>query len=273
MERSTRRFLRGGTRADHEADMTREVSVLRLLLPIFMLFRLLHLSTGQGSASGDGRADSGGDAGDGKPGDGQGDAGKPPAQDEPRFTQAELDRVAGQTRAEAKRKAEQDVANALGVPLDEAKAIIAERQQRVEAEKTEAQKATEAANKARSEADDAKKTAAQETLRARAVVALVKAKLNPDRLDRATVLLLADVDADADADAVDAAATKLAEETPEWFTGEAAQPPPANGNPGGAPPRGQSDAKGLDAGRKRSQDRRTTPNTDDDPLGAFQRVG
>lgn len=76
---------------------------------------------------------------------------------EPKFTQADLDRVAGDTRKKARETALAEALKELGVDkLDDAKALVTSAREKADADKTEAQKATDradAAEKKRLEAE------------------------------------------------------------------------------------------------------------------------
>ena len=88
---------------------------------------------GGGAPGGDGGAGGGAPAGGAPAGGGEGD--------EPKFTQAEVDRMMGRTRNEARTAAANELAESLGVSVDEAKAIIEAKRQADDAAKDETTKA------------------------------------------------------------------------------------------------------------------------------------
>jgi hypothetical protein len=157
-----------------------------------------------------------------------------PKPDEKSFSQADVDKAASARAAEAKRKASSDLADQLGVSVDEAKKIIAASKASEDAQKTEAQKAKEAADAARLEADADKAEAAAERMAARIERALLKSHVRDDCLDDSLALLK--VDADASPEEITAAVTAFAERRPEFFgatdEGGSRRPP---GDPKGKP--------------------------------------
>jgi hypothetical protein len=182
----------------------------------------------------------------GEGGEGGGSGGAPPAGDAPKpdadkggdktFTQADVDKAASARAAEAKRKATSDLAEQLGVSVDEAKKIIAASKSAEDAQKTEAQRAKEAADAAKLEADAAKAEAAAERMAARIERALLKNHVRDDCLDDSLALLK--VDADASPEEITAAVAAFAERRPEFFgtadEGESKRTP-APGDPKGKP--------------------------------------
>lgn len=178
--------------------------------------------------------DGGGEGGE----EGGGGGGTPPAPKpeggEKTFTQADVDKAASARAAEAKRKATSDLAEQLGVSVDEAKKIIAASKASEEAQKTEAQRAKEEADAAKQQADAEKAEAAAERMAARIERALLKNHVRDDCLDDSLALLK--VDADASPEEITAAVTAFAERRPEFFgaEGEPKRTPPP-GDPKGKP--------------------------------------
>jgi hypothetical protein len=171
-----------------------------------------------------------------------GGGGAPPKVDPPEgggektFTQAEVDRAANARAAEAKRKATSDLAEQLGVSVEEAKTIIAASRASEDAQKTEAQKAKDAADAAKLEADAAKVEATAERMAAKIERALIRNHVRDDCLDDSLSLLK--VDAEATPEEITAAITAFAERRPEFFDAEGEgggkrTPPP--GDPKGKP--------------------------------------
>lgn len=80
----------------------------------------------------------------------------PPAEDK-KFTQADVDRVAGETRKQAKQAAVNDLLKELGFEkADDLKTLVKTAKDQAEAQKTEAQKAIEAKAALEKERDEAK---------------------------------------------------------------------------------------------------------------------
>lgn len=96
------------------------------------------------------------------------------------FTQDDLNRIATKEKAEGKAAAEKAIAEALGVSVEEAKAIVAKSREAEEKTKSEAQKDREAAAKERGEAEQAKKDAAKELHEARVRTAFAAAGFTGD---------------------------------------------------------------------------------------------
>jgi hypothetical protein len=176
-------------------------------------------------------------------GAGGGGGGTPPPEAKPdadkgnekTFTQADVDKAASAQAAEAKRKATADLAEQLGVTVDEAKKIIAAHQSAEESQKTEAQRAKEAADAAKAEADEAKAEAARERQAAKIERALIKDHIRDDCLEDSLALLK--VDADASPEEFTAAIAAFKERRPEFFeaTGEESKRTPPPGDPKGKP--------------------------------------
>lgn len=178
-------------------------------------------------------------------GGGGGSEGDPPKADPPKddagkanektFTQADVDKAASARAAEAKRKATSDLAEQLGVSVDEAKKIIAAHQSAEDAQKTEAQRAKEAADQAKAEADAAKAEAAAERQAARVERALIKDHVRDDCLEDSLSLLK--VAPEATPEELTAAIEAFKERRPEFFdaNGEDPKRTPPPGDPKGKP--------------------------------------
>lgn len=179
-----------------------------------------------GDGTGDGGT--GGDPGTG--GDG-GDAGKT-------FTQADLDRIAGQRANEARRKAEKDMKDFLAAQKAEADLAAMDDVARAKAE----------ADTARAEAAAVRAEAAAERQAAKVERRLLSAGLEESSLARATRLL--NLDSDASDDDIDADIAAVKTELPGLFTatgdgaGKPNPPKPPAGKVPTPPKGGQSD---LDA--------------------------
>lgn len=149
---------------------------------------------------------------------GQGGTGTPPAggggeapsaggqqaeqQPEPRFTQADLDRIVGERVAAERSKAQRQ--------LEEAQAL---------AGRNETEKLTIERDQAQQRAQEATVKAAERVARTEAKVAAIAAGANPKRVDaivRNADLAKAVKDGEVDEAAVAAAVAKVLEEYPEW---------------------------------------------------------
>lgn len=199
-----------------------------------------------GGGGGGGGSGEGGDGGSGADGGAGGDS--------KTITQEEANRIAGAARAEGRDAAEKQLAKDLGVPLDEAKAILKAHTEKVEGEKSEAQKAREAADKERQEAADEKAAAALVVHNANVKDALRDAGvLGKDKL--AKVAKLVDVEVGADEAAIEAAVKVTAKEFPELFGASSGAPDSDTGGTGGKGGKGGKDAMqaGYERGSKSSR--------------------
>ncbi len=196
-------------------------------------------------------------------------------------TQAEIDASAAAIRREAERRAKKDaekaLSEALGVPIEEAKQIIAERKTAQEAAATEAEKREAAATKREADALARESAAVAKERAADAKVALLEAGVNPERLKRATAMLLGDLDADADEESITTAAAALKTEMPELFgaTQRGNGAPTGDPSGGSSNPGGNGQPIGIEAGRARARAQKAAKTQDPnvDPFGAFQKIG
>lgn len=187
----------------------------------------------------------------GDPGQGQsGSGGGPPAsQPAPTgLTQEQVNSIVAQRTAEAKQAAQRELAEALGVSVEEAKKIIEAQRQADDAQKSEAQKAKEQADRAKAEAEQLKAQALAESRKAQATLALAAAGVRADRYEAATAVLLGRLASDASPEDTKSQAEALKKELPEFF-GTATPPAPS---PSGGPRNG-SPATGIEAGRARAR--------------------
>lgn len=183
--------------------------------------------------------------------------------------QNRVDEIVKGRVAETKKATEERIATELGVPITEAKALIAEARKKADAEKSEAQKEQEAARAEREESAKSKAEAQQERLAARIERTLIRAGLvvtDDEKGDRqlARALRLIDVDSDADADAIKKAVGDLKEDMPSLFgekesesnTGRRSDP---TGKPPGKKATEDAYAKGLERAK-------TAQSTDTYPI-------
>jgi colicin import membrane protein len=167
------------------------------------------------------------------------DEGKPAGdggENEKTFTQADVDKAASARAAEARRKATADLAEQLGVSVEEAKKIIAASKSAEESQKTEAQRAKEAADQAKREAEEAKAEAARERQAAQVERALIKSRVRDDCLEDSLALLK--VDAEASPEEITAAVEAFTQRRPEFFdtdSGDGSRRTPPPGDPKGKP--------------------------------------
>ena len=222
------------------------------------------LAAGLMFANGDGRG-----TGDGATGSGEGTpppaggTGTPPPPAAETVSKAEAERQATAAANAAKKAAEQQVADTLGVTVTEAKKIIDAQKSAEDAAKSETQKALEAATAAQTAAEQAKSEAAADRLAAKVERKLGAAGVDDKALARA--IRLVTLDADADDAAIDAEIEALKTDVPGLFA-KVEEPeldadgkpivktPAAPGKPPVKPPAGGgSTATGIEKGRERAR--------------------
>lgn len=174
----------------------------------------------------------------------------PPAKPAGAFTQADIDRYTTEARDRGARQAQAALLADLGITdAAEAKTLLAQAQAARDAQLSDQQRATQAADAARAAADKERADAAAERVTFRKQSALLQAgmplqvpspdgKTTVDNPHLSYALRLIDVDAAADPAAVSAAVAKLKTDLPALFAAPAAAP---TGNPG-PPPRGTSNS-------------------------------
>lgn len=172
-------------------------------------------------AGGDGTGDAGAGAGAGGAAGAATDAGATGGQGgtgERTFTQTDLNATVAREAEKAKTAALQQVATDLGVSLDEAKQIIADRRSADDAKKSEAERAADAWKAAQAAAEQIKSATERERHEARLERALGRAGLDTgnDILRRAGLAAL-DVPLDADDAAVTAAIEQAKKDAPQLF--------------------------------------------------------
>lgn len=210
-----------------------------------------------------------------------------PATEPPKtFTQEELDRYAGRRAGEVQRKTKQEIADQLGVSLDDAKKIIEAAREAEAAAKTEAQRELEAASQAKAEAEKAKADAAaerfQSKLERKLYAAGVGAGLTDSEDDQrkrdglmARALRMVDLAPDADDEAIAAEIEQIKADVPGLFTTATASSAPSGVTPSKPPTGGQPQTSALDKGRERARAMRPDPSKTNDPFAgpAFRKVG
>ncbi len=180
--------------------------------------------------------------------------------------QAELDRVAGRTRSEAKKQAEAAIAEQLGRPIAEVKALLDAAAKAEDATKSETQKALDAATAAQAAAETSKREAARDRLTAKIERKLAKAGVDEKAMTRAHRLVT--VDLDADDDTIDAEIEALRDDMPALFAPAADDdpnkpkppPPPAGTGRPKPPAGGQAVTTALERGRELARTRHPQPS-------------
>lgn len=222
----------------------------------------------------------GGGTGDGAAGSGEGGTATPPAAPPApaadTVSKAEAERQATAAANAAKKAAEQQVADTLGVSVAEAKKLIDAQKATEDAAKSDTQKALEAATAAQAAAELAKSEAAADRLAAKVERKLGAAGVDDKALARAIRLVA--LDPDADDAAIDAEIEALKTDVPGLFAKVEApeldangQPvvkaPPAPGKPAVKPPAGgTSTVTGIAAGREKARAARPEPKAEGKPF-------
>lgn len=134
-------------------------------------------------------------------------------------TQEQATAAATRAAAEARRKAIKDVAETLGMSVDEAKTFIADKQAADEQAKSEEQKRADALAERERKAEERERETAQRERNAAIREALAEAGATGQELKDAAVLIAADLAADADDDAIKTAVDDLKKRREELFKG------------------------------------------------------
>ena len=153
-----------------------------------------------------------------------------------KFTQEDMDRVAGDARKDGRSSAEKELLKKFGVEnLEAIESVVQAAREAEEANKTELQKAQEEAARLRSEAEAAKAEAHRALITSSVSLALRDAGINPERAGAA--LRLVDTSKLAvegeNVTGIEDAVKELQAQSPEWF-GQKFSPPNASG-PGPGP--------------------------------------
>lgn len=185
-----------------------------------------------------------------------------PGDDGPTFGQEDLDAIAGKARSQGRSATLKEVADELGMSIEDAKKFIADK-------KAEDREKLDENERLRVEAEELRQQAAQQlaeaqaaTLRANVSMALNQAgedtaPVRSDRSDLATDLAIRySQEAPDGEDPAVWAAAKVRETTPEWFRSSESTdpitPPSAGGTPraGGSPAPSGADPKPVDTKSK-----------------------
>lgn len=113
-----------------------------------------------------------------------------------KLSQSRLTKLALASKNKGATQAARAVAEQLGMSVEDAKKLIGEYQAQIDASKTETQREKDAAEKARKEADAEKSAIAAERHQLRIEKALLRAGADPQRVDRLSRLVDAEVGAD-----------------------------------------------------------------------------
>lgn len=177
----------------------------------------------------------------------------PAPEPEKTLTQSEVNRIAAREKDEGKAAALREVQESLGIDLEAAKQILKEHNERNEAQKTEAQKARDAADKERAEAVKERAAATREIHDARVDRAFVGAGLTDvDKVARYSKML--DVAVGASPEDISKAVESLKKEEPSLFGGTPAPKLPAapGSDPKGKPPTPKNDEDAYARGAARA---------------------
>ncbi len=152
-----------------------------------------------------------------------------------KFTQEDLDRIAGESRKDGRASAERELLKGLGVQdLDAAKAALEAAKALEDANKTELQRVQEEAAKLREEAESAKAEARNSRIQSALELAIRDAGINPERASAAKRLVdLSKLEVNGnDVSGLEDAVKELKTQSPEWF-GAKFTPPDASGSGSG----------------------------------------
>jgi hypothetical protein len=179
----------------------------------------------------------------------------PPAPPEPperQLPQSQVNEIVAREAAKAREKAATDLAAELGLPLEEAKALITVAKAKAEGEKSEAQKAREQADKETAEARTIKAEAAQELYATRADAALLRAGAPSEEQDLQRLRGLLTTKVGDDAKAIEADVAKAKERFPALFGTATLRRTPHSDPPGRPPATPPKD--GFERGAQRARD-------------------
>lgn len=190
------------------------------------------------------------------PSDGRADPPAPPPPTEKTLSQTEVNDIVTRRTKEASEKAAKDFADQLGVPLEEAKRIIKERQEADEKNATDLQKAQKAQADAEADRDTKVTTAQRELHLERADRALVAAGIPDDDAKLARLRGMLTVEVGAPYEDVKKDVEKLKTDFPALF--DAPPPPgtppkPPGSGPKGSPPGGKVDQDAMQRGLDRAK--------------------
>lgn len=186
------------------------------------------------------------------------------------LTQAEVNAIATREKQQGKAAAERELAEALGVPLEEAKAIIKQSKEAADAKKSEADKDREAAAREKQEAETEKAAAKKETHQARLERAFDKVGVDladdKEKAKNERLLRLVTAEVGASYEDVLNEVKQIQKDFPGLFgeSGGGSSRKAPNGDPAGTPPKPTGAEDKYEAGRKRAQAR--AAKVTDNPL-------
>jgi len=174
------------------------------------------------------------------------------------LSQEEVNRIATREKEQGRAAALAQVQADLGVPLEEAKALIEAAKAASEMQKTEAQKARDAADREKAAAEAEKSTTAKERHEGRIERALFGAGIHGDDeaadTKRARIARLVEAKVGDDLDTIKAAVAALKKDMPELFGTPAPKTPAApGGDPKGGPPAPKQAEDAFTRGMARAQ--------------------
>lgn len=205
--------------------------------------------------------------------------------EEAKFTQADVDKHAGRRAAEAKRTAAKELAEKLGCTVDEAVAKLKKLADQEENEKTEIQRAQDAAAAAEARAKEAEARAAKSEFEQRVYTKLsaagVGAGCEDEEADRRiamarSILTGLGITQESSDDDIAEKLTQAKADVPGLFTAKSEKNGAPSGVTGGKPPAGgQGVQSAMDRGRERYRSGRPDPDKQKDPFDgpAFRRAG
>lgn len=170
----------------------------------------------------------------------------------PGISQDEVNRIAAKEKDAGKRAAKQELLEALGVTkIEDAKTVLDAVRAADDAQKTEAQRAVDAANAEKAAAAEERRTIAVERLSLSANEALMAAGIT-DAGQRSELVPLVAAKVTGDVD-VTAAVEQVKAKFPVLFTAPAATPLPPSGDPRNATPPAQAATDAWTAGKQRAE--------------------
>lgn len=187
------------------------------------------------------------------------------------LTQAEVTRIATREKAAGKAAAERELADQLGVPLDEAKAIIKQSKEAADAKKSEADKDREAAAEQKKEAEREREAAKVEIHETRLERAFGREGIDLDDADEKTKRLLRMVTVEPGASFEDVLADvkQLKADFPGLFAGSGEEGDKKDkkrkapsGDPKGTPPKPSKGEDKFARGAERAKARYSAPAFD-----------
>lgn len=194
----------------------------------------------------------GGGTGDPPKPDPKPDPPKPPAPPAPKvFSQEEVTAIAAREKDQGARAAQQQLAEELGVPLEEAKSILAAHQQAEQEKKSQEERLAERQAELDKRDEDLKAEAHKLTVAQHLVLAGVT---DATKQGRIVAILQSEgkIPLGAKPDDISAAVAKLKEEEPTLFS-TGSTPPPPSGGPRGNPPKPKLNDDAMSRGAERAR--------------------